>query len=185
MAFRSPIMARVKLNQQEYNRIIGKYNKIIAESPKEMFKSAQELSRDIKKEAQSIITEETDGTGKLSEGMRIRSEKLSEERSDHYIEFVDEVADYAKAVHEGFKAHFVHRDQIKDWLALHPEVRLREGRWLEVGKGKKTDRVDDSPRETAPWLNANGVRFFDRAFRNIVPFAEESFFNEIRKLYKT
>ena len=159
-------------------------NKIIANMPKQLNQGSLSMIRQAKTKSQQIINTNTAGTGKLSKGMQTIIKKTKNNSRRYSLGFTPELQKEAKAVHDSFQPHFVHRDMIKEWLALHPEVKLIKGIWLEVGFPKSTTRKDGSPKNTAPWITQGGLKFFNKAFQEVLKLSKKEFDRRITNLIK-
>lgn len=177
----------IKVKVRGQKRLITRMNKIIKNVPAVTNKLTDKVMRDIKKEAQRIIRSETQGTGALANGMMVKKSKgtgKDKTATKWTLGFNDAVARYSKEVHDGFRAHWVHRDMIAEWLALHPNVKLRSGKWLEVGYPKNDMRRDGSPKQSAKWLQEGGTKFFTKAYRRIWEKSKDEYNKAIKKVIR-
>ena len=134
MAVKGKELVSIKVKVRGTKRLLTRINKIMGNIKFGTVKVTDQLMKDAKKEAQQIIRTKTQGTGALANGMIIKKSKGQEGKrmitNKWTLGFNDVVAKYSKSVHDGFKSHWVHRDMIADWLSLHPNVKLRSGKWL-------------------------------------------------------
>lgn len=180
-----PILVDVKIKGA--NRVIARLNKIIANIDPEIDGGSEQLMKVGQKIARQEIRSQTDGTGALAAGIIIKKTKFKDGRKTitrWNLDVNDAVKKYAKFVHDGFSSHWVHRDMIADWLVRHPDVRLKGGKWLEVGYPKMGTRSDGSGKSSAPWLMKGGVKYFDKAYAEILKLSPQEYQNRLQKIVR-
>lgn len=179
---RKPILFDVKV--KGVKRTIARTNRIIANLEQEADKTTADLARDVQRISRRIIRAETTGTGALADGIQVKKSQKKQGDNTVYkytLGFNSAVARYAPFVHNGFKSHWVHKDMIAAWLAKHPQVKLKSGKWLEVGAPKQGTRKNGSPKTSAPWLNKGGVKFFDKAFAEVLRISEQEYTRRLKR----
>ena len=158
--------------------------KIMANLPIQIDQGSETLMNIAKRRAKQEIRANTQGTGALAEGIMIKKTKLDKGTTVWKLGINDAVARYAGAVHDGFASHWVHRDMLGAWLAKHPDVKLTGGKWLEVGYPKTGTRSDGSAKQSAPWLTQGGVKYFDKAYAEILNLTTQEYKKRIQQALK-
>ena len=179
---KGPTIINVKVRGAR--RLIVRTNKIIANVNAEVEKGTTSLIRQAQKIARNEIRENTRGNNILASSIIVKTEKTIRQGNKVIRQTLDinsAVAKrYAKFVHDGFRSHWVHKDMIANWLAKHPNVKLRSGKWLEVGYPKTTPRSDGSAKQSAHWLPEGGVKYFDKAFAQILNISREEYAKRLK-----
>ena len=181
LANQLPVLINIKVKGAE--RVIARMRQIMANLPKETDEGSLTLMRKAQQIAKQEIRTKTSGTGALAEGIIIKKEETQQGNNRITTKWrldVDPVvARYAGAVNDGFVGHWVHKDMLGAWLALHPEVKLRYGKWLEVGYPKR-----DTTGNSAPWLQEGGVKFMQKAYAEVLKLTLEEYQRRITKALK-
>lgn len=176
----NPVLIDVKI--RGVPRVMARLNKIIANLPIEMNLVSRQLIQYAQIEARRVIKEKIpDSTfgDFIVTSEQLRKQGRLKDGATHSLHPDAKIASYAGFVHDGFKGHWVHKDMLGDWLKRHPEVALRNGKWLEVGFPKK-----DGTGTSASWLVEGGVKFFDKAYAKMLGISEEEYKRRINKVLR-
>ncbi|MDP2692271.1 MAG: hypothetical protein Q8O88_01365 [bacterium] len=180
LAGTAPILIDVRIRGAD--RVIARLNKIMANIPLEMNKGSENLMRTAQAIARQEIRTKTQGKGALAAGIRIDKTETKQGKGNTTtawkLDVDPAVSRYAGAVHDGFTGHWVHKDMLGAWLDRHPNVKLRNGKWLEVGYPKKYGGT------SATWLQEGGVKYFDKAYAEILRLTQQEYNQRVQKLLR-